>query len=109
MTANALDSPSTPRGGSGSRRRKHPGRRPQLGRDQTSRGCPQWTNWRRRSGGQRSSAEKNSKANSRNSLLPSLSRDRKSVVEGKSVDLGGGRIIKKKEDEPVAEQSRTHC
>src|SRR2546430_16911562 len=31
-------------------------------------------------------------------LLPSDARDRKSVVEGKRVDLGGRRIIKKKKE-----------
>src|SRR6266566_9928208 len=31
----------------------------------------------------------------------SRTEDRKSVVKGKSVDLGGRRIIKKKKDEPL--------
>ena len=34
-------------------------------------------------------------------------RDRKSVVQGKSVDLGGGRIIKKKKKNKQKKKTKT--
>ena len=35
-------------------------------------------------------------------------KDRKSVVQGKSVDLGGRRIIKKKKKEKIKTEAKNH-
>src|SRR5437763_14818224 len=46
-------------------------------------------------------------SNVRQQIISAMSADRKSVVEGKSVDLGGRRIIKEKTGEPAGGDSLT--
>src|SRR5215510_16147978 len=55
--------------------------------------------WRMRSRGARARVSQRSRRQGVPRCIRAAARDRKSVVEGKSVDLGGGRIIKKKKSE----------
>src|SRR2546421_9050075 len=70
-----------------------PWRRAAKGVRPSPRSMPQARSWRRRPGCTRSRRVSGEGAPTRSCAW---SRDRKSVVEGKSVDLGGRRIIKKK-------------